>query len=350
MLEQGKQASIASAMRNSSAKVVDKALPQSAPIRPDLPSTVSLGLLGGLLCGAGFVIVKSRANLTVQTPGSLEAGLNLRELGVIPSAKVDKQLRNVRAFRRLPSANGTPRTPGTVDCLEMAATSLTPSAMAEAFRSTMTSMLLSGEGDPPKVLVFTSASPGEGKTTVVSNLAISLAQINQRVLLIDADMRLPRAHLIFDTPNNFGLSDVLNERKPIDEYLDESLVRKTHIPNLFLLSAGPARTNLSRLFHSTRMNELLARFRDMFDIVLIDTAPVLVVPDSRILARRSDAVVLVVRAHQTHQAAAFAAANRFASDGTRVLGTILNDWNPRSATHSYGGYYAKKGYGYYPDK
>jgi Mrp family chromosome partitioning ATPase len=86
--------------------------------------------------------------------------------------------------------------------------------------------------------VFTSASPGEGKTTVVSNLAISLAQINQRVLLIDADMRLPRAHMIFDTPNNFGLSDVLNERKPIDEYLDESLVRKTSIPNLFLLPAG----------------------------------------------------------------------------------------------------------------
>jgi capsular exopolysaccharide synthesis family protein len=233
----------------------------------------------------------------------------------------------------------------------MAATSLTPSAMAEAFRSTMTSLLLSGEGgDPPKVLVFTSASPGEGKTTVVSNLAISLAQINQRVLLIDADMRLPRAHLIFDAPNNFGLSDVLNERKPIEEYLDESLVRKTHIPNLFILPAGPARTNLSRLFHSTRMNELLARFRDMFDVVLIDTAPVLVVPDSRILARRADAVVLVVRAHQTHQAAAFAASNRFASDGTRVLGTILNDWDPRSATHSYGGYYGKKGYSYYSEK
>jgi tyrosine-protein kinase Etk/Wzc len=88
----------------------------------------------------------------------------------------------------------------------------------------------------------------------------------------------------------------------------------------------------------------------MFDIILIDTAPVLVVPDSRILARRSDAVVLVVRAHQTHQAAAFAAANRFASDGTRVLGTILNDWDPRSGSHTYGSYYAKKGYGYYTEK
>jgi uncharacterized protein involved in exopolysaccharide biosynthesis len=151
MLEQGKAASIASAMRNSSARTVDMAIPLRTPVKPDLPFTLGLGLLGGLCCGAGFVIIRSRADLTVQSPGSLELSLNLRELGVIPSSKVDKQLRNVRAFRRLPATAGTPRTPGTVDCLEMVATSLTPSAMAEAFRSTMTSLLLSGEGgDRPR--------------------------------------------------------------------------------------------------------------------------------------------------------------------------------------------------------
>jgi len=166
MLEQGKAASIASAMRNSSARIVDNAIPLRTPVKPDLPFTLGLGLLGGFCCGAGFVIIRSRADLTVHEPGSLELSLNLRELGVIPSARVDKKLRNLRAFKRLPSATVTPRTLGTVDCLEMVATMLTPSAMAEAFRSTMTSLLLTSEGGvSPKVLVFTSASPGEGKTT-----------------------------------------------------------------------------------------------------------------------------------------------------------------------------------------
>ena len=142
------------------------------------------------------------------------------------------------------------------------------------------------DGDRPKVLVVTSPSPREGKTTVISNLAIALAEINHRVLLIDADMRLPRLHTIFDLPNTFGLSDVLHARTPIGAYLDESLVRKASIPDLCLLPAGPARTNLSRLLYSTRMQELMNRFRQTFDTILIDTAPVLSVPDARILARQ----------------------------------------------------------------
>jgi succinoglycan biosynthesis transport protein ExoP len=306
-----------------------------------------LGMLSGLVCGAGIVILRSRADLTIQAPGFMEIGLNIRELGVIPSARTDRTARKLQKFSRnmLPAASGSVRIMDSVDCLEMVARSEKPSIMAEAFRSTMTSILYSEEGGVrPKVLVFTSASSGEGKSTIISNLAIALAQIHQKVLLIDADMRLPRIHEIFDVPNSFGLSDILHEQKPVEEYVEESLVRKTHIPYLYVLPAGPARAHLSRLFHSMRMQDLMLRFRDTFDVVLIDTAPVLVVPDPRILARSADAVVLVVRAHQTHQDAAFAAASRFASDGTRILGTILNDWNPDKSTNAYGPYYTNNGY------
>ena len=210
----------------------------------------------------------------------------------------------------------------------------------------MTSILFSGEnGDRPRVLVVTSPSPQEGKTTVISNLGIALAEINHRVLLTDADMRLPRLHTIFDLPNTFGLSDVLHERTPIGTYLDESLVRKASIPDLYVLTAGPARTNLSRLLYSTRMQELINRFRQTFDTILIDSAPVLSVPDARILARAVDAIILVVRAHQTEHGAALAAAKCFEEDGRQILGTILNDWDPKSSAYgsydSYGAYYSR---------
>jgi receptor protein-tyrosine kinase len=187
--------------------------------------------------------------------------------------------------------------------------------------------------------VITSPSPQEGKSTVISNLAIALAEVNHRVLLIDADMRLPRLHAIFDLPNTFGLSDVLHDRMPVQDYSDESLIKRTQIPDLYVLPAGPARTNLSRLLYSTRMKELITRFRDSFDTILIDSAPVLSVPDARLLARAADAVVLVVRAHRTHQEAAYAAVKCFEEDGRQILGTVLNDWDPKVS--SYGRAYSQ---------
>ena len=353
-LQQGKEASLSSAMRTSNARVVDPAIVPGSPRTPNLPLNITLSMLGGLFCGVVFVIVRSRSDASIQVPGLLEAHLNLRELGIIPVATADPEIRALSGAPRAigpASGNGggvttSQRDKRPKDCLELVTWSRKSSVISEAFRSTMTSILFSGEnGDRPRVLVITSASPQEGKSTVVSNLAIALAEINHRVLLVDADMRLPRLHSIFDLPNTFGLSDVLHDRRPIHEYIDESLVRETHIPDLYVLPAGPARTNLSRLLYSTRMKELITRFRDSFDTILIDSAPVLSVPDSRFLARAADAVILVVRAHQTHQEAAYAAVKCFEEDGRQVLGTILNDWDPRVSAYgqynSYSGYYSR---------
>ena len=311
-------------------------------------------MCGGLLLCAAIVVLRSRSDFRVQVPGVLEFDLNVRELGVIPSAKADPAIRALPAsskagsptFGKAKAAKTTLLGLNTTNCLEMVTWNQKRSVMAEAFRSVMTSILFSGEnGDRPRVLVVTSPSPREGKTTVISNLGIALAEINHRVLIIDADMRLPRLHTIFDLPNTFGLGDVLHERTPIATYLDESLVRKASIPDLYVLPAGPARTNLSRLLYSTRMQELINRFRQTFDTILIDSAPVLSVPDARILARAADAIILVVRAHQTEHGAAFAAAKCFEQDGRQILGTILNDWDPKTSLYgsydSYGAYYSR---------
>lgn len=342
---------VAAGMRASTVSVVDPAVPADSPVTPSVPLNLAFGMAGGLGIGAAFVVLRSLLDSKIQVPGTL-GPLNLRELGVIPSAKIDPQLRGIvgRAKTLAKSAKAGPgaQVPGAQNCLELIAWTQKASVTAEAFRSVMTSILFSADSTgQPNVLVVTSPTPQDGKTTVVSNLAIALAEINHRVLLIDADMRLPRMHTIFDIPNTFGLSNLLHDRKPIDQYTDEELIRKTHIPDLYLLPAGPTRMNLSRLLYSGKVDELVRRFRGTFDTILIDTAPVLSVPDARVLARVSDAVVLVLRAHRTYHQSALAAIRCFDEDGRRILGTILNDWDPRLSTYgtSYGHYGSYGSYG-----
>jgi succinoglycan biosynthesis transport protein ExoP len=352
-LSQVKEASIASAMRSSSEHIVDGATVSLSPQSPSLLLNLGLGLMGGLLCGALFVVVRSSLDELIQVPGTLRVHLNMRELGVIPSAVIFPEL---RTKPRLLGSGESKKNGGKgsstdvlipagksslpPECLELVTWTRKTAVIAEAFRSVMTSILFSDENQSkPQVLVITSPTPQDGKTTVTTNLAIALAEINHRVLLIDADMRLPRLHSIFNLPNTFGLSDFLNERRAVDEYVDEELVRKTHIPNLYAMCAGPARSNPARRLYSTRMTELLERFRGGFDAVLIDSAPVLSVPDARILAHAADGVIVVIRAHRTHQESAVAALRCFEEDGRRVLGTILNDWNPKRSPYGpYGQY------------
>ena len=343
---QGKEVSLASAMRTKNVHIVDLATASMFPQSPNVPLNLGLGLMGGFLCGAALVILRSAVDARVHVPGTLGIHHNVRELGVIPARSLCPDLQEGR-FRRIigEAKEKASRTPMSIviprdeasqplESLELVTWLRKSSVMSEAYRGAMTSILLSGNGHTtPQVLLVTSPSPQDGKTSVTSNLAISLAEINQRVLIIDADMRLPRLHTIFDIPNTFGLSDFLHERRPVEEYLEEELARKTQIPNLYVMPAGPARSNLSRLVHSGRVKELLQRFRGRFDTILIDSAPVLSVPDARILGRSADAVILVIRAHRTQHESAFAAVRSFDEDGTPLLGTILNDWNPKRSPH-----------------
>jgi capsular exopolysaccharide synthesis family protein len=359
-MEKGKQASVAAAMSSNNARVIDAALVPRNPYKPNLPFNFALGALGGLVLGVGFVIIRSRSDVSIHNPGSLGPQIRVQELGVIPSAKADPEVlalthRTRSALRGTvvkPAKPGTlsalPEAPRVTDSLEMVNFTRKHSMLAEAIRATMTSIMMAKQnGVAPKILLVTSPSPHEGKSTVISNLAIALAEIGQRVLLIDGDMRLPRVHTIFDVANTFGLSDILNEAKPLNGEWNDGLVRKTGIPGLDVLPAGPARTNLSRLLHSPRMRELTDCAHQVYDFILIDSAPVLTVPDARVLAFSADAVILVVRAHKTSSASALAAVARFEEDGIPILGTILNDWNPKVAGNGhYGSYGAHNDYYY----
>jgi capsular exopolysaccharide synthesis family protein len=344
-LQRGKEASVASALRPVSARVLDPASPKGLPAGSNLPMNLAFGLFGGLVAGAGFTVLRERTDGSIKGPGVVSAYLNLRELGVIPAVKGDGGVLPAvgRVVKILPGAwhGSRPGLPGTEaggDPVELATWNRKVSGLAESFRATLTSILASrANGAQPQVLLVTSPSPQEGKSTIITNLAIALAEINQRVLLIDGDLRRPRLHTIFDQANTWGLTDLLRETTPCDEYQPEALARKTHIPRLYLLPSGPGSVNLSRLLHSPRLTELLGRLRMEFDAILIDSPPVLRAADARVLSRAVDAVILVVRAGQTSREAAAIALDRFEGDGLPVLGTVLNDWNPRVT-----------GYGAYP--
>jgi capsular exopolysaccharide synthesis family protein len=313
-------------------------------------------LIGGLVFGSAFVLVRERLSMTIHMTGNLPLPLSVRELGVIPSAKTDRMLADKADKRvKLPAGRllfpsmqlGESRSERLERSLALTTRNQGDSPMAEAFRATMASILFSSDNNPgaAQIIVVTSPSPKEGKTTVVCNLGTALAEINYRVLLVDADMRIPRLHGVFNIDNSWGLSNVLHDKMPIQDYAPEQLACETGIPDLFILPSGSARTNLSNLLYSPRLAELLMRCRRDFSAILIDAPPVLNVPDARILSRVADSAVLVFRASSTTRDDAATAVKCFEEDGTPILGTILNDWNPQSA--GYGHYQSAYRYGSY---
>lgn len=354
MLQRVKEASIASAMRASNVRIVDPAEPPKHPYRPSLPTNVTLGLLSGLLIGVAVVIARERSDRTLRAPGEARFWLNLPELQVIPtlaneegrSRQITKhsktlslsapQSRGAQTATAVAGVLNCGRTGADAGSVELVTWLRKPSMIAESFRSLLTSILLSREnGESPRVLVVTSASPAEGKTTVVSNLGIALAQIKRKVLIIDADFRKPRIHEVFGLPNRRGLNTLLENSSVSAEPLD-GVVRETNVPGLFVLPSGPPNDTAANLVYSENLPILLAGFRQEFDMVIIDTAPMLVMPDARVLGRMADGVILITRAGRTMRDAAVAATQRFSEDSIRVLGTILNDWDPKKSQDRYG--------------
>ena len=354
MLQRLKEASIASALRASNIRVVDPAERPSIPYKPDVRRSITVGLLAGLCVGVVIVVLRERADRTLQDPGDPAYYLNLAELGVVPLGNLleVKGAKRPAAQTVLRIENGKAPTPVVSDDrMELVAWTRKSSLLAESFRTALTSILFSGQnGDRPRVLVFTSASPKEGKTTVVCNLGITLAEINHSTLLIDADMRRPRLHSVFNVSNHHGLSNLLLEEMPLDASKLESVCLPTSIPHLYVLPSGSSRHTASSLVHSPRFPELVKLAREKFDTVVIDTPPMVNISDARVVARFADAVILVLRSALTTRDAALLAKRRFAEDGIQVLGTILNYWNPQTPGYGYYRYYYAGYFNYYGDR
>ena len=340
MLQNVQEAGMTSALDASNIRVVDSAKPPTSPYKPSLVLNSALGLLAGAFFGVVFVVVQERADRTIHGPGEATMYLDVPELGAIPSAKAERSRlsayhQNGKGLKTKKLESGEPWK------VELVTSKRKPSILADAFRATLTSIMYSGEnGDRPRIIVITSANPGDGKTTVACNLALALAEISpsvlmQSVLLIDGDLRRPRLHEIFGVPNRWGLADILNGKEPPNGC--EGIVSKTSFRNLNLLPSGLATANTAVLLHSPRALAFLNRMREEFHTVIIDVPPMLNMPDARVLGRLADGVILVVRSAETMRSAAITAKQRLTEDGTRVIGAILNQWDPRETNnYSYG--------------
>ena len=342
LLQRLKEASIATALRANNIRVVDPADTPSAPYKPYVQREVTVGLFFGLALGIGFAVFRERSDRTLQDPGDAAHYLGLPELGVVPVGNL------LEATTRRSSARSP--TVALDSGVEMISFRQKTSLLAESFRTTLTSILYSRRnGGRPRVLVLTSASPKEGKTTVVSNLGIALAEINHSVLLIDGDMRKPRLHSVFGSSNDLGLSDLLLQKAPLDALALDAACSPSDIPNLTLLCAGGSRSSASTLLHSGRLEEVLKLARARYDTVIIDTPPMVNIADARVFARFADALIFVVRSGSTTRDAALLAKSRFLEDGIPILGTILNAWNPKTPGYGYYHSYYAGYYHYYGD-
>ncbi|HEY3938283.1 MAG TPA: polysaccharide biosynthesis tyrosine autokinase [Bryobacteraceae bacterium] len=331
LLQKTKQVEVGSAVQASGTRILDPAEVPARPSRPNLARNASFGFLFGLFGAFGLVFALEFIDRSVRAPGEAPFHLQVPELGVIPSQKYFPQA----AESRGPRSNG--HRPGG-QSFELSTWQDHPSLLAESFRSALASIMVSGNGATlPGVIMITSAGKGEGKSSIVSNLGIALAEINQRVLLVDADMRKPHLHDIFNVANSWGLSDLLREKSSLENSPVEGLCRKTDIEGLHLLPSGPGTLSIANLLYSRRLFELLQKLRAEFDIVVIDTPPMLYISDARVLGRLADGAILVIRASKTTRDAARAAKQRLVDDGIPVLGTILNEYDLRK----------KSRYGYY---
>ncbi len=328
LLEKVKEFGVASALRASNVHFVDPAVPPRQPIQPNPWRNLAMGLVSGLLAGVGLVLARQRVDRSIRGPGEASFHLKLPELGVIPSQGTfpDKRSRS----RKVIDASSEEQ-PEISECVELVTWQNKGSAIAESFRNTLASVLLSHDKSRrPRTIIITSPGRAEGKSTTSSNLAIALAEINYKVLLIDADIRKPALHSIFNLPNTWGLSDLLRERNSLADSPLEALARRTEIDGLYLMPSGPSTVSISNLLYSARMVDLLDRVRSLFDMIIVDTPPMLLVSDARVLGRLVDGAILVVRAGTTTRDAAIAAKHRFGHDGIPLLGIILNAWDLKS--------------------
>lgn len=209
------------------------------------------------------------------------------------------------------------------------------SPASEAFRTLRTNLQFSTIDDSIKSVVVTSAGPGEGKSTTISNLAVSMAQSGKKVLLIDCDLRNPSIHKKLGIINRGGMTNLLIQKKQIDESIME-----TEIQNLYVITSGPIPPNPAELLGSKRMRSLIKEFENVFDITLIDSPPVLAVTDAQILSTICSGVILTIAYGEGEKEAVIKAKDLLDKTGSKILGVVLNKI-PMKNSRKYGRYYGK---------
>lgn len=347
-LNKTKQADLQLVEQHNNLKIVETAEVPKTPIGPQRFRTILIGFLVSLIAGMGLAFFLEYLDNTVKSVEDIERVAQLPTLAVIPSiATVSSRALSDKKKGAASIANGSSAlAPNFAAADEQGKlTKLVTldqlSSVVEAYRMLRTSVLLSAAGSPPKVILFTSGQPGEGKTTTAINTAISLSQLGSSVLLIDADLRRPTVHRVFKMGQAHGLSTFLSRQVEIDP-----LIHKLWVPNLSVLPCGPIPPNPAELISSERMRMLLKILSEKYDHILIDSPPLINVTDPVILSTMVDGTILVVQAGRSTRDVVRRARQELNSVGAKVFGVVLNNLDiKREGYDSYLSTYGNYGYG-----
>ena len=305
--------------------VVDQAVPPANPVLKPQSTIILTSVVFSLLGGIVVAFLLESLDTGMRSIAEIEGITELPSLAIVPRGRRTsaEQASTLTTAQRNIGVLTQPK-----------------SQFTEAFRSLRTSLLLSTTGHPPKIIVLTSATPSEGKTTAASNLAAILAQRDTRVLLIDGDLRRPNVHHRFGMNGKIGLTTVLTGATT----LEETVQVVPEIPNLDILPSGPIPPFPAEMLSSDAMGALLRRCRDLYSYVVIDSPPILSVTDGVILSRQADAVVLVVRHGKSSKHVVRRARDLLLRSGAPITGIVLNAVDLNSP--EYYGYYGYSGYSY----
>lgn len=307
LLKRIKETSLVEEIKSFNIYIVDRAETPKGPIKPKKFANILLSLVVGLFGGVGIAFFLEYIDNTFKTPEDVEEKLSLPLLGVIPIVK------------------SSDVNEGSIETL---AHTSQKTSVAETYKALRTSILLSSV-DPVKSFVITSSIEDEGKTTTAINLAITFAQLEQRVLLVDGDLRKPKVHSAFGIDNSIGLSSYLTRD------VIQDVIKSSEIPNLSLIVAGPLPPNPSELLSSQRMKDFIDMVTDKFDVVIFDAAPLIHVTDTTILSALVNGTILVIRSGRTTFDVAKRGTKLLRDANSRILGAVLNGLDTQKEGYRY---------------
>lgn len=310
LLREYEQARVRETMRANSISIVEPASVSRSPVKPNKEQNIALGGVLGLLAGIGLAFLMESLDKSIRTIEDLERELGVGVLGTVPKFPIKSRLPEIVV--------GKPRAGHAV----------------ERYRLLRANLHVTGSNNRYKTLLFTSVGPGEGKSTVVANLAVTAAQARQRVVAVDADFRRPSLNKVFGLSNEQGLSQALLRERSVT-----SLLRTTEFECLKVLTSGPIPPRPDVALDPRAVRAVLLELTQVFDLILFDGPPSLIVADACLIAPLFDGVVVVAKYGHTPPAELRKIVSQLGSVNANVIGTILNNYRPNGTSYYYNKYY-----------
>lgn len=328
MTEKLEETKIQEAAQSKNVHIIDEAIEPLDPVKPKKRLNLMLGALIGMGLGVGLTFLIEYFDNSVKTPEELERlGFNI--LATIPKIEIERLEKKIEhKLEKIGKLEGRRIESRLITHLDP------KSPVSEAYRTLRTNLQFSKVDRKLKTLLITSAGPKEGKSTTAANLAIAMAQVGQKVALVDADLRRPIIHSIFALDKDEGLTNYLMDAIPYDK-----LIKRSIMDNLFIITSGILPPNPSELLSSEKMEKLIVQLQNDFDLVIFDSPPVIAVTDAAILSTRLDGTMLVISAGQTNREALSRANTLLTNVNTHLLGSLLNGVDVQGMYGSYYYYY-----------